>query len=129
MTHLPAGSIAVVGEYFNDYRCAARADPFVCQLRQVLALELARAFLYRSLDRVLRHRFGSGAIDRVPEAKRKEHQRNLARRVRPLQEKDGSFWDYQLFSYHKAYGTGYALVALSRCLPGLATTETTGGDD
>jgi len=32
-----------------------------------------------------------------------------------LQEKDGSWWVYQLFNFHKAYGTGYILLALGRC--------------
>ena len=27
---------------------------------------------------------------------------------------DGSFWDYPLYSYHKPYGTAYALMALLR---------------
>jgi glutamate racemase len=34
----------------------------------------------------------------------------------PLAEEDGSFWDYQLYSYHKAYGTGYVLMALPAAL-------------
>ncbi len=31
------------------------------------------------------------------------------------QEKDGSWWDYPLYDYHQAYGTGYALMALAWC--------------
>jgi hypothetical protein len=31
------------------------------------------------------------------------------------QEKNGSWWDYPLYNYHYAYGTGYALATLSRC--------------
>jgi hypothetical protein len=27
---------------------------------------------------------------------------------------DGSFWDYPPYSYHKEYGTAFALIALSR---------------
>ena len=27
---------------------------------------------------------------------------------------DGSFWDYPLYSYHKPYGTAFALIALTR---------------
>ena len=42
----------------------------------------------------------------------------LAAALLPLQEVDGSFWDYQLFGYHKAYGTGYVLSTLGRCRPG-----------
>ncbi|MEO7100233.1 MAG: hypothetical protein ABI162_12790 [Luteolibacter sp.] len=31
------------------------------------------------------------------------------------QEKDGSWWDYPLYDYHQAYGTGYALMSLAWC--------------
>ena len=31
---------------------------------------------------------------------------------------DGSFWDYPLYGYHKPYGTGYALLALSYLVDG-----------
>jgi hypothetical protein len=31
------------------------------------------------------------------------------------QEKDGSWWDYPLYDYHQAYGTGYALMTLAWC--------------
>ncbi|MCE9638080.1 MAG: hypothetical protein K8T90_20455 [Planctomycetes bacterium] len=33
----------------------------------------------------------------------------------PLQEPDGSWWDYQLYGYHKPYGTAYVLSTLTRC--------------
>lgn len=32
------------------------------------------------------------------------------------QEKNGSWWDFPLYDYHEAYGTGYALSALARYL-------------
>ena len=32
----------------------------------------------------------------------------------PAQGTDGAWWDYPLYNYHKFYGTGYALYALSR---------------
>jgi hypothetical protein len=43
------------------------------------------------------------------------HARKIAGHMVPLQEKDGSWWDYQLYGYHKAYGTGYVLTTLARC--------------
>lgn len=49
----------------------------------------------------------------APEAKA-QHLGEMARRLVPLQEPEGSWWDYQLFNFHKAYGTGYVLVALAR---------------
>ena len=29
---------------------------------------------------------------------------------------DGSLWDYPLYSYHKPYGTAFALITLTRIL-------------
>jgi hypothetical protein len=39
---------------------------------------------------------------------------HLARHLMTKQEKDGSWWDFPLYDYHQAYGTGYSLTALSR---------------
>jgi len=38
----------------------------------------------------------------------------MAEAVLITRQPDGSFWDYPLYSYHKPYGTAYALIALSR---------------
>jgi len=35
---------------------------------------------------------------------------------------DGSFWDYPTYNYHKFYGTGYALITLTRCPEDIAAT-------
>ena len=43
--------------------------------------------------------------------------RELAGILVPLQEKDGSWWDYPLYDYHQPYGTAYALMSLARCRP------------
>ena len=40
---------------------------------------------------------------------------SMASYLVPLQEEDGSWWDYQLYGYHKPYGTAYVLMALARC--------------
>ncbi|HNQ89913.1 MAG TPA: terpene cyclase/mutase family protein [Verrucomicrobiota bacterium] len=37
----------------------------------------------------------------------------LAAQLIPLQEKDGSWWDYPLYDYHQPYGTAFALMALA----------------
>ena len=52
----------------------------------------------------------------VPKAVAQRHAGHIARHVAGMQERDGSVWDYQLFNYHKAYGTGYAVSALKWCL-------------
>jgi hypothetical protein len=46
---------------------------------------------------------------------RAKHAPQIAAHMVPLQEKDGSWWDYQLYGYHKAYGTGFVLTTLARC--------------
>ena len=48
-------------------------------------------------------------------AERTKYQDQIAARLLPLQEEDGSYWDYQIYGYHKAYGTGYVLMTLARC--------------
>jgi hypothetical protein len=47
--------------------------------------------------------------------KRAVYAKQIASHLLPLQEEDGSWWDYQLYGYHKAYGTGYVLMILGRC--------------
>lgn len=49
--------------------------------------------------------------------------RGLARVMLTRQEKDGSWWDYPLYDYHQAYGTGYALMALAWCEKVLSKDE------
>jgi hypothetical protein len=60
--------------------------------------------------------YASLLLDRVPEAKREFHRHRIAAHLLPLQEEDGSWWDYQLYRYHKAYGTGFVLMTLVNCL-------------
>ena len=54
--------------------------------------------------------YASMLVDLAPAASRARHLEAMARRLVPLQEQDGSWWDYQIFNFHKAYGTGYVLV-------------------
>lgn len=66
------------------------------------------------------HYYGSLCIDALPEKDRPFYQEHLAKVLLPIQEKDGSFWDYPLYNYHYSYGTAYALMSLKRAqkLPG-----------
>ena len=45
------------------------------------------------------------------------NQDRLAEVMTALQEKDGSWWDYPLYDYHRQYGTAYARMTLARCKP------------
>jgi len=55
------------------------------------------------------------ALERLTENDRKAYGKKIAEYVLKARQPDGSFWDYSLFGYHKFYGTGYALMALSLC--------------
>ena len=67
--------------------------------------------------------YASSLLPLLDPAKRRHHAARMAAHLVPLQEEDGSFWDYQLFGYHKAYGTGYVLVTLGRCLRAAPSTD------
>jgi len=54
-------------------------------------------------------------LERVPAKERAKYSASIAADLLPLQEKDGSWWDYQLYRVHKPYGTGYVLMTLARC--------------
>jgi hypothetical protein len=60
--------------------------------------------------------YATSLLGGVPDTPRRRHARRIAAHLVPLQEEDGSWWDYQLFGFHKFYGTGYVLVSLGRCL-------------
>lgn len=59
--------------------------------------------------------YASLLLDALPEARRPEERARIAGHLLPLQEPDGSWWDYQLYGYHKPYGTAYVLMTLARC--------------
>ncbi len=55
------------------------------------------------------------SVQYLPKEKQRELARSLARIILTRQEKDGSWWDYPLYDYGQAYGTGYALMSLKWC--------------
>ncbi len=61
------------------------------------------------------HWYASMCIDQLPAAERPYFQDHLAHIILPLQEKDGSWWDYPLYDYHQQYGTAMAVMTLVRC--------------
>jgi len=62
------------------------------------------------------HYYAARAVELLEPAERKERKSRLADFVLPYQEADGSWWDYAMFSYHKPYGTAFAVMTLLRCL-------------
>lgn len=63
------------------------------------------------------HFYASMCIDQLSEEERPFFQGQLAHVLLPLQESDGSWWDYILYDYHQQYGTAMAISSLVRCLP------------
>ena len=61
------------------------------------------------------HYYASECIDFLPPQEQQKWQQKLAVLIISKQEKNGCWWDYPLYNYHYAYGTGYALATLARC--------------
>ena len=61
------------------------------------------------------HYYAGLCIDQLKAEDRAFYQYHLANLLLPLQEKDGSWWDYPLYNYHQPYGTGFALMTLHLC--------------
>jgi hypothetical protein len=61
------------------------------------------------------HYYAALCIEQLAPGERPFYQDHLARILVRLQEPDGSWWDYPLYSYHKAYGTAFALLSLKCC--------------
>jgi hypothetical protein len=61
------------------------------------------------------HWYAAMCIDELPESERPYFREHLAHILLPLQEKDGSWWDYPFYNYHQQYGTAMAIMSLVRC--------------
>ena len=62
------------------------------------------------------HYYAALSIETLEAEDRPYFRRHLAHLLLPLQEKDGSWWDYPLYNYYQQYGTAFALMTLWRCL-------------
>jgi len=62
------------------------------------------------------HLYATLCIEQLPENERSHYQNNLATILLPLQEKNGSWWDFPFYNYHQQYGTGMALLSLKKCM-------------
>jgi hypothetical protein len=61
------------------------------------------------------HYYAALCLEQLKPEDRPFYRDQLAHVMLPLQEKDGSWWDYPLYNYHKQYGTAFALMTLKRC--------------
>jgi hypothetical protein len=63
------------------------------------------------------HLYASLCVEQLPLADRPHYQQKLSKILIPLQEKDGSWWDFPFYNYHRQYGTAMALLSLNQCIP------------
>ena len=63
------------------------------------------------------HLYASFCVEKLSPGDQPRYQEALADILVPLQEKDGSWWDFPFYDYHQQYGTAMALLSLKRCLP------------
>jgi hypothetical protein len=61
------------------------------------------------------HYYAALTIQHLPAGDRAFYQDHLATILIDLQESDGSWWDYPFYSFHKPYGTSFALMSLAAC--------------
>jgi hypothetical protein len=61
------------------------------------------------------HYYAALTIQQLPAGERPFYQDHLAKLLMDLQEDDGSWWDYPFYSFHKPYGTSFALMSLAAC--------------
>jgi hypothetical protein len=61
------------------------------------------------------HYYAALCVEQLPRRERPFYQDHLAHLLLPLQEQDGSWWDFPLYNYHQPYGTAFALMTLKRC--------------
>lgn len=73
------------------------------------------------------HYYAARLVERLgPEASR--YADAICDWIVPLQEEDGSWWDYAMWDYHKPYGTAFAVMTLRRCRPGAAAPARSAGE-
>jgi len=61
------------------------------------------------------HYYAARIIENLPTKQRQHFAAALAGWLLPIQEEDGSWWDYAMWDFHKPYGTAFAVMSLLRC--------------
>ena len=61
------------------------------------------------------HMYSAMVLQQLDDEDRKLYWPKVVEYTLKCRQPDGSFWDYPTYGYHKAYGTGYALMTLGRC--------------
>jgi len=60
------------------------------------------------------HAYAAYVLERMPAEEQARLWPAMVEALMVCHQPDGSFWDYPLYSYHKPYGTGFALMVLTR---------------
>jgi squalene cyclase len=60
------------------------------------------------------HYYAARLVSELPAGDRANYAQQVLAGVLPFQEPDGSWWDYRMYGYHKAYGTALALMTIAR---------------
>jgi squalene-hopene cyclase-like protein len=61
------------------------------------------------------HYYAARLIESLGADAKRQYGPQLMNVILPLQEPDGSWWDYPMWDYHKPYGTAFAIMSLLRC--------------
>jgi hypothetical protein len=69
------------------------------------------------------YQYAALVLGQVPEEDAARFRPFVEESILKTRQPDGSFWDYPTYDYHKFYGTGYALIALSLSPPRPPTPE------
>src|SRR5688572_7549210 len=61
------------------------------------------------------HYYAGRLLEKLGEPGKTKYGEQLASKIMPYQEPDGSWFDYAMWDYHKPYGTAFAIMTLIRC--------------
>ena len=61
------------------------------------------------------HYYAAVCLAELPPEEKSPYQAMLAKLMLDRQEKNGCWWDYPLYDYHRPYGTAFALMTLNQC--------------
>lgn len=73
------------------------------------------------------HCYASEAIALLPAGQRPRFARALEAKLLEIQEEDGSFWDFHISTYTRAYGTAFAVMSLARTTQATSPRYAAGG--
>jgi hypothetical protein len=61
------------------------------------------------------HYYAVKLAEKLGRAEQEKYGKLIADWIVPLQEEDGSWFDFPMWDYHRPYGTAFAVMTLLRC--------------